>query len=100
MSNLILDVPSLVSGSGIAFIDPQEVIYRANRTEGRPTSSYRWDMNEHRRDMMDIPDQWEPFYQPIFGFSEDNIQDGRYDHMKGYVRRENSNMATKFNSIN
>ena len=66
-----------MTDNGIAYIDPHEEIYREDRDKGRPTSSYKWNMDEDYEDMQDFPEQWEPFFHDIFGFSQQALITGR-----------------------
>ena len=69
-----------MSGSGIGFIDPHERLFRKDRTKGRPTSAYRWDMVTDRQDMENIPDQWAPYKQELFHIDDEVFRGGHYDH--------------------
>ena len=80
VNTTIADVPSLVSGPCVAFIDPHEQLYRKERTRGRPTSSYKWEMKEHREDMAAIPDQWQPYKHKIFHLGDEEFHSGKYQH--------------------
>ena len=72
------DVPSLVSGSGIGFIDPH--MWHFRDTSGQPTSAYKWELKEHREDMAKIPDQWIPYKHDIFNLDDKVFQTGHYEH--------------------
>ncbi len=67
---------SFVSCDRIAFIDPQEEIYREERTSGSSTSSYAWNMRKDLADMRDIEDQWKPYFHGIFDFSKEIMENG------------------------
>ena len=76
---LVLDLPSVVSGNGVGFLDPHEQFFKA-RVPGqralKETSSYLWDLREDRAEIASLQHQFDPFKQDIFGFTEETMRDG------------------------
>ena len=67
---------SLVSGSRIGNFDPFEVIY-SEKHQGQSKPFHWWNMKKDLNEMKRFGDQWEPFYQDIFGFGRQGLESGR-----------------------
>ena len=72
----ILDLPSILSGTKIGFIDPLELCFSEGRLDRR--TGYRWRLNRDRESMNSIPDQFLP-YKGIFDSTEEVFSEGRYN---------------------
>ena len=72
----ILDLPSILSGTKIGFIDPLELCFSEGRLDRR--TGYRWRLNRDREIMNNIPDQFLP-YKGIFDSTEEVFSEGRYN---------------------
>ena len=72
----ILDLPSILSGTKIGFIDPLEQCFSEGRLERR--TGYRWRLNRDHETMNKIPDQFLP-YKEIFDCTEKVFSEGRYN---------------------
>ena len=71
----IADLPSVISGERLFFIDPHEryFLYQGDRTSG-----YLWHLRERRSELERIPDQFAPFSSGICGSTEDMLRLGHY----------------------
>jgi len=78
-SNLLLvyvaDLPSVISGERLFFIDPHEryFLYQGDRTSG-----HSWHLRERRTELERIPDQFAPFASGICGSTDDMLKAGHY----------------------
>ena len=72
----ILDLPSILSGTKVGFIDPLEQCFSEGRLDRR--TGYRWRLNRDREIMNSIPDQFLP-YKGIFDCTEEVFSEGRYN---------------------
>ena len=72
---LILDLPSILSNTRIAFLDPHEQHFNE---EGIRRTGYAWLLNKQREIMENIPDQFRP-YKGLFEFSDEEFDSaGRF----------------------
>ncbi|PFX28348.1 sacsin-like [Stylophora pistillata] len=71
----LTDLPSILSGTKIGFIDPHENHFNKGPRERR--TGYRWHLRKNREDMNGIPDQFLP-YKGIFDCTEEVFSEGRY----------------------
>lgn len=71
----ITDLPSILSGTKVGFIDPHEDHFNKGRRERR--TGYRWHLRKDRENMNRIPDQFLP-YKGIFDCTEEVFLEGRY----------------------
>jgi len=71
----IADLPSVISGERLFFIDPHEryFLYQGDRTSG-----YLWNLRERQSELDRIPDQFAPFSSGICGSTEDVMRLGHY----------------------
>ena len=79
---LVLDLPSVVSGRGVGFLDPHKLFFETKVPGQRAperTSSYLWDLKEDRETIASLQHQFDPFKQDIFGFTEETIRDGFFN---------------------
>lgn len=72
----ILDLPSILSGTKIGFIDPLEECFSEGRRNRR--TGYRWRLNRDREIMNGIADQFLP-YKGIFDCTEKVFSEGKYN---------------------
>jgi len=73
---VILDLPSVFSGEGIAFIDPYMRYFKKEVNGERtcdPTSTYLWHLQKKRSEISRLSHQFEPYLQPLFGITEDTF---------------------------
>ena len=71
----ILDLPSILSNTRIAFLDPHEQHFNE---EGIRRTGFAWLLNKQREIMEEIPDQFRP-YKGLFEFSDKEFDGaGRY----------------------
>lgn len=75
----ISDLPSVFSGNGIGFLDPHERFFRTGGDRGYPTSAYLWDLNEDGESIRNIQDQFLPYFQSLFGVTQETFGRGFYD---------------------
>lgn len=71
----ITDLPSILSGTKIGFIDPHE--YHFNKGPRERRTGYRWHLRKDRENMNRIPDQFFP-YKGIFDCTEEVFFEGLY----------------------
>lgn len=72
----LLDLPSILSGTKLGFIDPLEQCFSEGRYKRR--TGYRWRLNKDREIMSSIPDQFLP-YKGIFDCTEEVFSQGHYN---------------------
>ena len=72
----MLDLPSILSGTKIGFIDPLEQCFSEGRLDRR--TGYRWRLDKDHEIMNSIPDQFAP-YKGIFDCTEEVFSQGRYN---------------------
>lgn len=70
-----VDLPGILSGDMVAFIDPHEKYFKYR---GHYTSSYSWSLKsgQDRSDIKTLRDQFAPFLQELFGATDQAIKDG------------------------
>ena len=71
----VADLPSVISGERLFFIDPHEryFLYQGDRTSG-----YLWHLKERQSELQQIPDQFAPFSSGICGSTKDVLRTGHY----------------------
>lgn len=71
----VADLPSVLSGERLFFIDPHEryFFYQGDRTSG-----YLWHFKERQSELQRIPDQFAPFSDGVCGSTKDVLGIGHY----------------------
>jgi sacsin len=70
------DLPSILSGEGIGFLDPHEQFFKNGRY---PTSSYLWNLKLNKDQIAAMEDQFSPYFQELFGVNKQVFEDGFFN---------------------
>ena len=73
---MVVDLPSVFSGEGIAFIDPYMRYFKKEIDGERtpdPTSSYLWHLVKKKDEISRLSHQFEPYEQELFGITKDTF---------------------------
>ena len=82
-----LDLPSILSGEGVGFLDPHRRFFEIQIPDQitlEKTSSYLWHLNKDKAKIAELKDQFNPFKQELFGVTDETFNLGFF---KGTIFR-------------
>lgn len=79
---LFIDLPSVLSGKGVGFIDPHREFFEIQLPGWRSrekTTSFLWHLVNDQEEISRLQHQFEPFIQPLFGVTAATLTSGNFN---------------------